>query len=203
MKKTFSKTADVSAPQTVTDFIKLSTSQQSIQIGFTNQQVSPHAGLTPFVGFLHWHRIGELLSRVLPHAPKSNNAAVPADTALGFILGIVLGAKRLAQVAYLRGDQVLTKLLRVESLPSQPTLTRFFQVFDGAALNLRTFDQLWGWCLERLNSREGGYTLDLDSTQLVHHHHHHAQGIRTGHTPQGLKRCWSPLLGFLSEAWQR
>jgi hypothetical protein len=41
--------------------------------------------------------------------------------------------------------------------------------------------------------------LDLDSTQLVHHHHHHAQGIRTGHTPQGLKRCWSPLLGFISE----
>lgn len=200
MNKKISKQTDESAPQTVTEFIKLSTGQQSIQIGFTEQRVSPHAGLAPFVAFLHWHRIGQVLSRLLPHAPKSNNATDPADTALGFVIGILMGAKRLTQVAYLRGDELLAKLLRVERLPSQPTLTRFFQVFCGAAVNLRTFSPLWRWCLERLNSLAGGYTLDLDATQLVHEAHQRAQGIRTGYTPLGKRRCWNPLVGVIAEA---
>lgn len=192
--------ADLSAPQSVTEFIKLSTGRYSTQIGFTDQRISPHAGLAPFVAFLHWAKIPALLGQTLPHAPTSNNASNPCDTAMGFLVGILLGAKKLAQVAHLRADHALGRLLGVARLPSQPTLTRFFQVFDGAASNLRALDPLWRWCLERLNSRPGGYTLDLDSTQLLHEDHHHAQGIRTGHTPRGQKRCWNPLLAFLAEA---
>jgi hypothetical protein len=194
------KHADVSGPQSVTDFIKLPTGTQASQIGFTDQQVSPQAGLAPFIGFLHWQQIPGLLRQVLPHAPSSNNASEPVATALGFVLGILAGAKKLAQVAYLRADPLVAKLLRVDRLPSQPTLTRFFQRFDGAALNLRTFDRLWQWGLERLPSRPGGYTLDLDSTQLVHEDDHQAEGVRTGHTPLGPRRCWHPLLGFIAEA---
>lgn len=194
------KHTDVSAPQSVTGFIRLNTGRSAIQIGFTDQRVSPHAGLSAFIGFLHWHRLPKLLQGVLPHRPTSNNASPPTDTALGFVTGILAGAKKLAQVAHLRGDPLLVPLLRVKRLPSQPTLSRFFQAFSGAAMNLRTFDPLWRWCLERLNSRAGGYTLDLDSTQLVHEDHHRAQGLRTGQTPLGKRRCWNPLLGFIAEA---
>jgi hypothetical protein len=199
MKKT-SKHSDVSVPQLVTQFIKLQTPTEAIQIGFTNQRISPRAGLGALIGFWHWHRLTQVLEKILPHQPTSNNASRPTDTALGFLGGIIAGAKNLAEVARLRGDEVLRKLLRAERLPSQPTLTRFFQVFRGGAMNLRTFDPLWRWSLERLSSRPGGYTLDLDSTQLVHEDHHHAEGIRTGHTPLGFKRCWNPLLGFIAEA---
>lgn len=192
--------SDVSVPQSVTEFIKLQTPTKTIQIGFTNQRVSPRAGLAAFIGFWHWHRLTDLLGRVLPHRPSSNNASRPTDSALGFLAGIMSGAKNLAEVARLRGDEPLRELLRAQRLPSQPTLTRFFQVFTGAAINTRTFDPLWRWCLERLSSRAGGYTLDLDSTQLVHEDHYHAEGIRTGHTPQGPRRCWNPLLGFIAEA---
>src|SRR3954468_22726729 len=192
------KHTDASAPQSVTQTIKLPFGQQTTQIGFTDQRVSPHAGLAPFAGFLHWHQLPRLLARLLPHAPTSNNASKPSDTALGFIAGIISGAKRLAEVAHLRTGQALWRLLRVERFPSQSTLTRFFQVFDGAAVNLRTFAPLWRWCLERLPSHKGGYTLDLDSTQLIHEDHH-AQGIKTGHTPLGQRRCWNPLLAFLGE----
>lgn len=190
---------DVSAPQTVTEMIKLLAGEKSIQIGFTDQQVSPRAGLAPWIGYLHWQGLPELLKKRLPHQPTSNHASNPVDTALGFITGVVSGAKKLVQVAQLRGDDLLRQLLRAESLPSQPTLTRFFQRFDGAACNLRTFDPLWQWSMQRLASRKGGYTLDLDSTQLLHEDHHHAEGMRTGHTPQGQKRCWNPLLAFLAE----
>src|SRR5690348_6854390 len=121
MKKQ-SKHTDGSAPQSVTDFIKLQSSRGAIQIGFTDQRVSPHAGLASLIGFLHWHRISALLTKVLPHCPISNNASRPADTALGFLIGILGGAKKLAQVAYLRADPVLTSMLEVQRLPSQPTL---------------------------------------------------------------------------------
>jgi len=43
-----------SVHQTVTEFIKLKTPEQTIQIGFTDQKVSGRAGLLTFAGFLHW-----------------------------------------------------------------------------------------------------------------------------------------------------
>jgi hypothetical protein len=93
MKKR-SKHTDVSGPQTVTPFIKLQTRGQTIQIGFTDQQVSPHAGLATFIGFLHWHRFGDLLGKVVPYRPGSNAGLDPAGIALGFMLGMVAGAIR-------------------------------------------------------------------------------------------------------------
>src|SRR5260221_516125 len=60
------KSSDESAHQTVTEFIKLQTPDETIQIGFTDQKVSGRAGLLTFASFLHWHRFGELLAGVLP-----------------------------------------------------------------------------------------------------------------------------------------
>lgn len=199
MKKEHKHT-DVSGPQSVTEFIKLRTPKQTIQIGFTDQKVSPRAGLITFAGFLHWIGFGRLLCRCLPQKPVSNNALPPVDIALGFVAGVLAGAKKLAQVAYLRGDPALPAVLEVKRIASQSTLSRFFAKFNGAALNLRTFDPIWQWCLERLSSRPGGYTLDLDTTQLLHEDDHHSQGVCSGHTPLGIKRCWNPIIGFLAEA---
>jgi hypothetical protein len=64
--KNATKPTDVSAHQTVTDFIRLETANETIQIGFTDQKISGRAGLLTFAGFLQWHRFGELLARVMP-----------------------------------------------------------------------------------------------------------------------------------------
>jgi hypothetical protein len=124
----------------------------------------------------------------------------PADLALGFIVGIVAGAKRLAQVAYLRADPALPPLLQIKRVACQSSFSRFFGRFNSAAVNLRTFDQLWQWCLQQLNRRPEGYTLDLDTTQLLHEEARQCEGVRTGQTPRGKQRCFNPLLGFLAEA---
>jgi len=63
MEKT-SKATDVSARQTVAEFIRLETADEAIQIGFTDQKISGRARLFPFTGFLQWHRVGEWLARV-------------------------------------------------------------------------------------------------------------------------------------------
>ena len=183
----------------MTEFIKLRTPTETIQIGFTDQKVSGRAGLLTFAGFLHWHRFGQLLANVLPHRRKSKRAIPVADLALAFLAGILAGAQKLVQVAHLRGDVMLAKLLAITRVGSQSSFTRFFQGFTSAGTNLATFRPLWRWCLERLPSRPGGYSLDLDSTRLLHEDGHQ-EGVQTGYTRLGTKPCLHPLLAVLEEA---
>lgn len=191
---------DGSVPHSVTDFIKLPTGLEAIQIGFTDQRISGHAGLATLAAFLHWHRFEQLLARWLPHAPKSPKALPPAQLALSFLVGLWAGAKKLAHVAYLRGDPLLPPLLQIQRFGHQSTYTRFFQGFASAGKNLATFRAAWHWSLDRLATRKEGYTLDFDSTCLLHADHHHAEGVRTGYTPRGFKRALHPLLAVVAEA---
>ena len=183
----------------MTEFIKLQTPQETLQIGFTDQKVSGRAGLLTFAGFLHWHRFGQLLAGVLPHRRKSKKAIPVADLALGFLTGILAGAQKLIQVAHLRADVMLPALLAIQRIGSQSSFTRFFQGFTSAGKNLATFRPLWRWCLERLPSRPGSYSLDLDSTRLLHEDGHQ-EGVQTGYTRLGTKPCLHPLLAVLEEA---
>ncbi len=189
---------DESVHQTVAEFIKLKNPSEAIQIGFTNQRVSGRAGLVTFASFLHWHRFGQLLGKWLPFRPRSNYALAPADIGLSFIAGILAGAEKLAQVALLRADPVVAPLLEVARVPSQSTFTRFFQRFTSAENNAAIFGAAWRWCLERVSTRPGGYSLDLDSTQLLHEDGRQ-EGVAVGHTRWGNKPCLHPLLAVLEE----
>jgi len=183
----------------VTGFIKVQTEAEAIKIGFTDQKISPHAGLSAFASFLHWHRFKSVLAPTMP--PRTSPNATPAaDLALGFMVGILAGGKKLAHMAHLRRDVLLPGLLDIEGFGSQSTYSRFFQSFTTARQNTACFGPLWRWGAQRLSSRRGGYTLDLDSTTLLHEDAHGKEGVRTGHTPKGCKRCYHPLVGMLGEA---
>ncbi len=198
MKKLANAT-DESAHQTVTEFIKLKTPDETIQIGFTDQKVSGRAGLLTFAGFLHWHRFGELLGQVLPSFKKRRRGYEPFEYGLGFVAGILAGAKKLTHVAHLRSDVMMAPLLAIAGIASQSAFSRFFQRFTSAGQNLATFRRLWRWGLERLCSRPGGYALDLDSTRLLHEDGHQ-EGVKVGYTRLGNKPCLHPLLAVLEEA---
>jgi hypothetical protein len=198
MQKNASKQANHTAHQTVTDFIKLKTPEETIPIGFTDQKVSGRAGLLTFAGFLQWHRLKDLVAGLLPHRRTSPNALLAVDLALGFITGILAGAQKLAQVAHLRRDVMLPTLLGIERVGSQSSFTRFFQGFKNAEANRQAFRALWRWGLERLPSRPGGYSLDLDSTRLLHEDGHQ-EGVAVGYTRLGTKPCLHPLLAVLEE----
>lgn len=191
--------SDVSAPQTVTEFIKLHNGQETIRIGFPEQRISAHAGLSAFGSFLHWHRLGDKLRGWLPQRTSPNATPMP-DLALGFVTGILAGAKKLTHVAHLRADPLVPPLLGIAGIGSQSAYSRFFQCFKSAPANSRCFGRFWRWGLERLRARKEGYTLDVDSTQLLHEDGHQKEGVATGHTPQGQKRAYHPLLGMIAEA---
>jgi len=198
MKKATQR-ADVSAPQTVTSFIKAHNGKETIRIGFTQQRISPRAGLSAFASFLHWHRFGDFLGSVLPQR-TSPNATPMKDLALGFMTGILAGAKKLTQVAHLRQDPLVPSLLGIEGIGSQSAYSRFFLCYKSAPANSQCFGRCWRWCLERLRTRKESYTLDIDSTQLLHEDGHQKEGVATGHTPRGQKRAYHPLLAILAEA---
>src|SRR2546425_230089 len=129
------KSSDESAHQTVTEFIKLQTPHETIQIGFTDQKVSGRAGLLTFAGFLHWHRFGKLLARVLPRFKQRRRGYQPFEYGLGFLAGILAGAKKLTHVAHLRSDVMLAPLLAIAGIASQSAFSRFFQRFTSDLLN--------------------------------------------------------------------
>src|SRR5580765_6502742 len=72
MKKKPSKHLDKSSPQTVTELMETENGKKTIKIGFTEQRVSPHAGLSTFVSFLHRRGCRSKLEGVLPRRSSPN-----------------------------------------------------------------------------------------------------------------------------------
>ena len=172
---------------------------KAIAIGFTDQQLSPHAGSALFWGWLRPLDWCQRLRTALPHPlPHSNNKLLPIEKALAFMHGLLCDARKLTHVSYLRRDPLVPELLGITRVASQSVLTRFFQGFTSAGDNLRCFRPLWHWCLHRLPSQKEGYTLDLDSTRLLHKDGQQ-EGVAGGYTRQGIKPCLHPLLAVLAE----
>jgi hypothetical protein len=185
--------------QTVAEGFEFKVGAKSIAVEFTEQQLSAHAGSATFWAWLHSTGWTAVLGRQLPHrTPTSNNHLTPLEKALAFSHGLLCEARKLTHVAYFRRDPVVPELLGIRRVASASVLSRFFSGFASAGKNLACFRPLWHWCLERLPSRSGGYTLDLDSTRLLHEDGHQ-EGVRAGYTRLGVKPCLHPLLAVISE----
>jgi len=185
--------------QTVAGTFEFKSNGKSIAIGFTEQQLSPHAGSALFWAWLRPLDWCKTLTTVLPHPlPTSNNKLLPLEKALAFMHGLLCDARKLTHVSYLRRDPLVPELLGIKRVASQSVLTRFFQGFTSAGDNLRCFRSLWHWGLDRLPSAREGYTLDLDSTRLLHKDGNQ-EGVAGGYTRQGIKPCLHPLLAVLAE----
>jgi Transposase DDE domain group 1 len=185
--------------QTVAGGFEFKSDGKAIAVEFTDQRLSPHAGSAAFWGWLRPLDWIKVLTGSLPHArPTSNNHLLAIEKALAFIHGLLCDARKLTHVAYLRRDPLVPELLGIKRVASQSVLSRFFQGFTCAGDNLRCFRPLWRWCVDGLPSRREGYTLDLDSTRLLHEDGHQ-EGVATGYTKAGLKPCLHPLLAVLAE----
>lgn len=186
--------------QTVAEGFEFKAGEKSIAVEFTEQKLSAHAGSATFWAWLHGTNWRETLAAQLPHrTPTSNNHVTPLAKALAFAHGLLCEARKLTHVAFFRRDPMVPELLGIRRVASQSTLSRFFAEFGSAGSNLRCFRPLWRWCVQRLPSRGEGYTLDLDSTRLLHEDGQQ-EGVKAGYTRLGLKPCLHPLLAVLAEA---
>lgn len=182
--------------QTVPLKIETESGDKSMQMGFSNQRLTPHGGLVLMSSFQQKIGWRSHLAQALPHRPTSPNAYKPVDIALGFMAGVLTGADKFSRVGHLSGDPALPEILGIEAMPSQPTLTRFFAGFSQSANE--AFADLNRVLVGRLPSLNGGYTLDLDSTS-IRHDGKLQEGVRPGYTPRGLKPGHHPLVAALAE----
>jgi len=185
--------------QSVADAFEFKNGGKSVAVEVTDQKLSAHAGSAVCWAWLHGSRFGSKLAEHLPHHSAPNNHLGAVDKALAFTHGLLCEARKLTHVAYFRRDPMVPQLLGIRRVASQSSLSRFFAGFTSAGANLRCFRPLWRWCVERLPSRPEGYTLDLDSTRLLHADGHQ-EGVKTGYIRHGLKPCLHPLLAVLAEA---
>ena len=185
--------------QTVAAGFEFKAGGKAIAVEFTEQKLSAHAGSATFWAWLHATRWAAALGAQLPHpTPTSNNHLTPLAKALAFTHGLLCAARKLTHVAYFRRDPLVPELLGIPRVASASVLSRFFGGFASPGKNLACFRPLWRWCLDRLPSRQGGYTLDLDSTRLLHEDGQQ-DGVRSGYTRLGIKPCLHPLLAIVSE----
>jgi hypothetical protein len=199
MKKYQSKD-DSPLHQTVAEGIEFKTGGKAIAVEFTDQKMSAHAGSATFWAWLHGAGWSRKLAEHLPHRPAaSNNNLTALEKAMAFTHGLLCEARKLTHVAYFRRDPLVPEMLGIRRVASQSSLSRFFAGFGSAGANLSCFRPLWQWCVNRLPSRREGYTLDLDSTRLLHEDGHQ-EGVQVGYTRAGYKPCLHPLLAVLAEA---
>ena len=187
-------TSDKSVPREITALL----SGERVILRETKRAVTPFGGVAVFVSFLQKIGLVGQLRRHMPIRWKSPNQIDPTATFMAFLMTVLVGAKRFAHAALLRGDQALHALLGMKRFPTDDTICNLFREF-GMGQVQRFFEPLSEWQMQRLPLRAEGYTLDLDST--VFERYGKQEGSLKGHNPRQHGRpSHHPLLAVLSEA---
>jgi len=164
----------------------------------TPRAVTPFGGLSVFIEFLGKIRFAQQVREHLPVHLKSPNAIPPGETFTAFVISVVAGARRFAHTSLLRADRALHALLGMKRFPTDGTIRNLFRRFRQGMV-VRFYEPLWAWQVGRLPQREGGYSLDLDST--VFERYGKQEGVKKGYNPKKHGRgSHHPLLAVLGEA---
>ena len=192
------KMEPATANQSVPREIRALFSNQRVVLRETSRAVTPLAGVAVFVAFLQKLNFIDKVRQHMPFRFTSPNQIEPTVTLTAFLLSVLAGAKRFAHTGLLRGDRALHALLGISRFPTDDTMRNLFRRFRMGDVH-RLFDPLAEWQMERLPLREGGYTLDLDST--VFERYGRQEGSLKGHNPRKHGRpSHHPLLAVLAEA---
>ena len=175
---------------------------------FTEKDVSPWGGLRYIEEVYRKSGLKDFIENECPDlpVPGSNRGYSSIDLIEGFMVSVILGAKRLAHSGTLRYDKVVQHIFDWQrGMASQSTFSRFLRKFDRdlndkifPAINRFWFDQIK---LDKL-------TVDFDSTVLVRHGMQ--EGVEVGYNPKKPGRgSHHPLMAFVAElkmvanAWMR
>ena len=175
---------------------------------FTDKDVSPWGGLRLVEETYRKSMLKDFLVNQCTDLPMpgSNRGYSPVDLIEGFMVSVILGARRLAHSGALRHDKVVQHIFDwSKGMASQSTFSRFFRRFDQEsndkifpALNRFWFDQIK---LDKL-------TIDFDSTVLTRNGIQ--EGVTKGYNPKKPGRgSHHPLMAFVAElkmvanAWMR
>lgn len=174
---------------------------------FTSRRISPWGGMKFFQQTYERSGMREsLLAAGLPEN-ASNNSHKAIDLVEGFMVGAVLGAKRMAHTAMLRHDEVLSEMFNWEKgMGSQSAFSRYFRKFTVEDSD-RVFTGVMRSWWDQLHIQK--ITLDMDSS-ILERYGKKQQGAVKGYNPKnpgGVSH--RPLMAFCDElkmvvnAWMR
>lgn len=167
-----------------------------LDYSFTTKKISAWGGLR----MLHelYVRSGlrsAIASSGLP-TPGSNRGYNPLDVVEGFMVSVILGAKRLAHSGSLRHDEVIKEIFGwKKGMASQSTFSRFFRKF-GHRNNDELFPALQRWWFQQFAIDK--LTIDFDSTVLTRYGQQ--EGVKKGYNPRRKGRgSHHPIMAFAAE----
>jgi DDE family transposase len=189
---------DFSSDKAVPREIRALLSGERLKLRETERAVTPFGGLVVFVAYLSRIDLIGALRQHMPVRYLSRNQIDPSTTLICFLVSVLVGARRFAHAAWLRGDKALHAVLGLDRFPTDDTIGNPFRRFSMGNVQ-RLFEPLKRWEMERLPLRPDGYSLDLDST--VFERYGEQEGSLKGHNPRKHGRpSHHPLLAMLAEA---
>lgn len=182
---------------------------KSLAYEFTDKEVSPWGGLRLIEETYRRSGLKAFLEEDchdhLPH-PGSNRGYSPVDLIEGFMVSVLLGARRLSHSGTLRNDHVVQRIFDwKKGMASQSTFSRFFKKFDREC-NDHIFPAINRFWFSQIKMDK--FTVDVDSTILTRFGSQ--EGVEKGYNPRHHGRgSHHPLLAFIAEtkmvanAWMR
>lgn len=166
-------------------------------IRYTDRPITPFGGLTTVKNFYHKSGLQDVISSLPLPQPGSNRGYDPVDIIEGFLISVILGARRLAHAGLLRHDRVVSEMFGWrKGMASESTFSRFFKKFD-VDLNDEVFIALNRWWFSKLKVKH--HTVDIDSTVITRYGNQ--DGVEVGYNPRKPGRgSHHPLIAFATEA---
>ncbi len=170
---------------------------QSLPHEFTARKVSPWGGMKLFKQTYSASGIRDTLDGMDFPSPDSNRGYDPTDLIEQFMVGAVLGARRLAHLEYLRADDVLRELFTWSKGVAVPsTFSRFFSKFTHENNSIILPQMMHAWWERQTIKR---VTVDVDST-VIQRYGHLSEGATKGYNPTRKGgRSHHPIMAFCEE----
>jgi len=177
-----------------------------IPYSFTDKQVTPWGGLRLIQEFYERCGLREQIRSLNLPEPGSNRGYSPADIIEGFMVSVILGAKRFSHSGMLRHDEVIREIFGWnKGMASQSTFSRFFPKISLEQSD-ENFAQLNSWWFSQLKIDK--ITVDLDSTVITRFGEQ--ESVEVGYNPRRHGRAsHHPIIAFACEpkmiiqAWMR
>ena len=94
----------------------------------TDRPITPFGGLTTLKNFYQNSGLQDVISYLPLPQPGSNRGYSPVDIIEGFLVSVILGARRLTHTGLLRHDKVVSEMFGwSKGIASESTFSRFLK----------------------------------------------------------------------------
>jgi hypothetical protein len=169
----------------------------SLNYEYTDKDISPWGGLRLLQEMMYRIDLRKLLENCGLPQKGSNRSYDSATVVEGFLVSVILGAKRLSHSGTIGHDKVIREIFNWQKgMATQSTFCRFFKRFNEQDNDriMELFNKAW---FAKLSIDK--HTVDVDSSVISRFGEQ--EGVEVGYNPKKLGRgSHHPIIAFAAEA---